>query len=134
MSIAKVSAALETRLGTLTPALDTAYENRAFKPVADVPYQRVNLIPARTFVVGLDLTTKQLRGIFQVSLCYPLNGGRGPALARAELLFNHFPAGLKLIQSGIRVHCDEPASIASALIDGDRYVVPVSIRYLAFIS
>ncbi len=134
MSIAKIRAALETRLGTLTPALGTAYENAAFTPVAGTPYQRCYVLPARTVSVGQDLRTRQLTGIFQVSLFYPVNGGPSLVQARADLLCNHFAAGTRLLFSGVRVNVDEPPSIATGFVDGDRFVVPVSIRYIAFIS
>lgn len=139
MSIAKVRAALETRLGTLAPALSSAFENKAFEPVAGTPYQRVYVLPARTLSVGQDLRTRQLTGIFQVSLFYPINTYQGASgitavQTRADLLCAHFAAGTRLIFQGVRVNVDEPPSISTGFPDGDRFVVPVSIRYIAFIS
>lgn len=129
MSLAKIRAALETRLGTLTPALSTAYENAAFSPVSGTPYQRVNLLPAApdNSVMGASVYFSQ--GIFQVMLCYPVNGGPGAAQARADLLVNHFKRGTTLVNAPLQIIVMSTPRIAGALIDGDRFCVPVSITY-----
>lgn len=132
MSIAKISGALEARLALLMPAIQTAYENMATNTTVGTPYQRVNILPAQTDMPGVDLVTKHERGIFQVSLCYPLNAGRGAAQTRAELLRAHFPAGLRLTQGGVTVQIDQPPSIGPGMPGTDVYMVPVSIRYRAF--
>lgn len=134
MSIAKVRAALETRLGTLTPALSTAYENAAFTPVAGTPYQRVFLLPATpdNEVLGCDYYREI--GIFQVMLCYPLNGGPAAAQARAELLRTHFKRGTSVSNGGVSTIVTATPAVDRALIDGDRFCIPVSIRYRAEIT
>lgn len=131
MSIAKVRAALETRLGTLTPALPTAFENAAFTPVAGTPYQRVFLLPATpdNEVLGCDYYREI--GILQVSLYYPVNGGPGTAQARAQLLRTHFKRGTTMTSGGVTTTVSATPAIAPAFVDGDRYVIPVSIRYRA---
>lgn len=131
MSIAKVRAALETRLGTLTPALSTAYENAAFTPVAGTPYQRVFLLPATpdNEVLGCDYYREI--GIFQVSLYYPVNGGPGTAQARAQLLRTHFKRSTTMTSGGVTTTVSATPAIATAFVDGDRYVIPVSIPYRA---
>lgn len=131
MSIQKIRAALETRLGTLTPALSTAYENTAFTPVANTPYQRVTLLPATpdNEVLGCDYYREI--GIFQVSLYYPVNGGPAAAQARAQLLRTHFKRSTTLTNGGVNTVIAATPAVATAFIEGDRYVIPISIRYRA---
>lgn len=67
----------------------------------------------------------------QVDLCYPVGGGNSAAQARAELLRSTFRRGLSLTHSGQSVRIPRTPSKTVLPIDGDRYVVAVSIPYEA---
>lgn len=134
MSQALIRAALEKHLIGMAQTLDTAFENATYTPKADVPFQKVNLLPAGTITNGHDGKTSRETGIFQITLMYPQNKGVSAAQARAELIRQRFAARTFLFEGGIRVEIDSKPSIASALIIGDRYAVPVSINYTALVT
>lgn len=121
-----IRAQLETRL-SLMSSMETAWINVAFTPTVNVPYQRVSLLPIDPVNPALGQETIIDRGIFQVLLCYPVGVGPADAYARAEAVRAQFPAGLTL--SGVRI--ESTPSIAQGFNDDERFVVPVSIRYVS---
>ena len=125
-----IRAALDTRLESLSPAIATAYEGRTFAPpVTSVPYQSVHLLPARPDNPTL---TEQLRvdtGIYQVTLLYPREGDTATVDARVGALQSHFAAGTVLTSGTISVRIVGTPAIAAGMPAGDRWAVPVSIRY-----
>lgn len=131
MSIVKIRAALETRLSLLAPVLQTSWEN-ALLDVAAQAHQRAYLITNATRTPGLDLKTKHEKGIFQVSVCYPINAGPVACANRAELIRAHFPAGVKLLAGGVSVLVYEWPSIGASMTEDIFYILPVSISYRAF--
>ncbi len=134
MSIVIIRRALEKHLLALTPAIATATTNNAFTPTTGVPFQRIHLRPNTpdNAVQGARMFFE--RGIFQITLFWPTGGGAVAAESRAELLRNHFRRGTSLVESGVTVHVTNTPSIAPALVDEDRYSVPVSIYYQAQIN
>jgi len=134
MSIQLIRKALEKRLGSMTPALATAFENVAFTPAAGTPYQRVNLLPATPDNATLGDAYYRENGLFQVTLLYPQLAGPAAAEARAEAVRAHFKRGTSITESGVTTLITRTPSIAPALIDGDRYVIPITITYQAEIN
>lgn len=131
MSAKAIRAALEAYLNTMTPAVSIAAENMNFTPVSGTPFQRINLLRANPENPTIGATHYRELGVFQVSLHYPMNAGPSPAETRAELVRAHFKRGTTLTNSGITVTIDGTPTIASGFVDGDRWVVPVSIPYWA---
>ena len=129
MTIALIRAALEIRLASITPAVSTAAENIAFTPASGVPYQRSNLLPNTPDDGQIGSSVYFEVGIFQVTVCYPINAGPGPAEARAQLIKNAFKRGTTLVNGGVTVIVMNQPSVASALIDDDRFCIPISVRY-----
>jgi hypothetical protein len=134
MSIVKVRAALETQLAAMVPQLDTAWENAAFQSTAGVPYQRVNLMAAAPDNPTFGDAFYRELGYLQVTLCYPLQAGPAAAAARAELLRATFPRGMSMVKDGVTVTVQTTPEIVPAIVDGDRYCIPVRIRYFANIQ
>ena len=134
MSIVSIRKALEKHLLALTPAFPTATQNNAFIPTTGVPYQKIHLLPntPNNAVQGASMYFE--RGIFQITLLWPTGVGAMAADTRAELIRNHFRRGTSLVESGITVHVTNTPSIASAIPDGDRYAVPVSVYWQAQIN
>ena len=130
MSAVLIRAALETALAAMSPALDTAWENRAYTPVVGTPYQRVNLLLADPDNPEMGRFTQE-RGFLQVQLVYPLGDGPGAATARAELIRDSFYRGLALTASGIVTTIEKTPEIAPARIEEDRYVLTVRVRFFA---
>lgn len=137
MSILKICALLETKLQALSPQLPTVFENQEFTPTAGVVYQRVNHLinTPRDLAITLDLL--EWRGILQVMVCAPLpapgvQGGRGPAQARAQLIADHFAPPQTLAGTGVRIDLLKTPAIASGFKADERWCVPVSIPWSAF--
>lgn len=130
MSISAIRSTLETALDGMTPALATAWQNVPFTPVVGTPYQRASLLLAEP-----DNQEKgvgfQEQGFLQVDLCYPQSVGANQAEARAELLRTVFKRGTSLANSILISHTPE---VKPAYNDGDRFVIPVRIRFHTYIS
>lgn len=129
-----VQAALERRLMSLSPQLATAFENLAFEPIAGQPYQRVHLLVNRPVDLGLANDGKEERGIFQISLFYPLNVGRVEAQIRAAQLQGLFKPPQDLAEQGITVLIRDTPFAGSGVPDGDRWHVPVSVYWRCFVA
>lgn len=133
-----IQQALEAHLAAMTPALDPnsptkgiAYENVPFTPTLNVPYLKANMLPAEPDNSTQGSSYYREIGIFQVSLYYPAGTASGSAKARAELVRVHFKRGTTLVKNGVKTIIIATPKVHPALVDGDRYVVPVSIRYQA---
>ena len=134
MSIVKVRAALETALNGMSPALSTAWENNAFvPPVSTTPYQKAFVMPATPDNPEYGSSYSE-NGIFQVTLMFPLQTGTNAVAERAELLRTTFFRGASFINSGVTVNITRTPEISAGTVDGDRFSVPVKIRFSAFIS
>ena len=129
MSLPLIRAALEKKLALLSPALVTSYENVPFNSVSGIPYQRVNLMlatPDNSMIGGFMYREM---GIFQVSLCYPLSTGPANAEAKAQALRLHFRRGTSLIEGTLTINIISTPRVSPAMVDIDRYVIPVSIPW-----
>lgn len=132
MTLSLIKAALEKRLLAITPALATATENNAYTPVTGTPYQRVSHLPNDPVDHAVTLDVTEDRGIFQVSLMYPINAGRVPADTRAQAIRDQFKPPLILTEGAVRVQILKTPHIAGGFPDGDRWHVPVSISWQVF--
>jgi hypothetical protein len=113
----------------MSPALATAWENIAFTPPASsVPYQRAFILFAEpdNSEFGANYTDQ---GIFQVSLCYPLQAGDATARTRAGLIRTTFARGLTFTSGGTTVTIQRTPEIGQGQVEGDRWVIPVKIRF-----
>lgn len=131
MSIVNIRAALETRLNAISPSLATAWESVPYTPVTGTPFQQVNLLLNEAENPTLGDGMYRVTGFLQVLLCYPPGAGPKAASARAELIRNQFQRGLGLSSGGTDVLIDRTPTIAPAIIDGDRYRLPVTIYFSA---
>ena len=130
MSIASVRAALETKLATITPAIATAYENTPYTPVSGTPYQACYLLPVTENPTMGD-GYYRLAGIFQVTLFYPLQTGPAAAAARAELIRTAFKRGTSMVSGSVTVIVERTPDILQGRVDGDRWALPVRVRFFA---
>ena len=135
MSNSAIRAALTTRLFAMAnciPKEQTEFENdEEFSGTANVPYQRVSLNPAAPFDYSGLPGDKQLKGIFQVSLCFPADAGPGDADDYADTLQAWFAKGLQVTANGVNTRIDRTPEIRQGRREGDRWVVPVRIFYFA---
>lgn len=130
MSLVAIRAALEVALAAMSPSLATAWENVPYSPVIGTPYQRVFLLKAAPDNPEMGTFTRD-QGILQISLAYPLDTGPNEAEARAELIRDTFYRGATFTASGVSVTVLNTPEVAPAIIEPDRYVVPVRIRFFA---
>lgn len=131
MSQVLIQASLETRLQQFDAAFPTAWENRPFEPVEGQAFQRVFFIPNSPVDHGIAFDVKEWRGLFQISLMYPLLEGRGPAQQRAELLAAHFAPYQELVNGAMKTMVYASPDIGPGSADDTRWVVPVTVYWRA---
>jgi len=131
MSIVSVRAALETKLNAITPALATAWQNDPYTPVPGTPYQQVYLLPAKPENPTMGDAFYREQGILQVTLMYPLQVGPGTAEARADVIRTAFSRGTSMLSGSVTVIVEQTPEISAGRVDGDRWAVPVKIRWFA---
>lgn len=122
---------LEKRLMEVSVGFATAFESVAYTPVANVPYQRVVVLPRAIENPTMGDEYYREVGSLQVFLCYPLNQGTAVALARAETIRNYFKRGTTLTESNVRINIVFTPSIRGSSVAGDRLVLPVVVDYTA---
>lgn len=130
MSLVAVRQALETALAGMSPALATAWENVPYTPVNGTPYQRVYLLAAEPDNPEMGTMATE-KGFLQISLFYPLDTGPAAAMARAELIRATFIRGASFAASGVTTTIERTPEIAPAMIEEDRYHLPVRVRFYA---
>ena len=134
MSLRLIRQAFEKKLALLIPKLPVAYENVQFSPVPNIPYQRVNMLPAMPDNRIQGSANYFERGVFQITLCYPQGVGPGAAEAQSQLLRTHFKRGTALLEAGLTVTITETPRVAPARLEGDRYEIPISVAFQALIA
>lgn len=131
MSYLKIRELLEQHLNSNAGGVAVAFENVPYSPVRGTPFQRASLIPAKTENPTVGAGFKRERGIFQVSLYYPLNAGAQPATARAEALLAAYARGTTFVDGTLRILIHESPFVSSSLIQEAWFMLPVSVPYVA---
>ena len=131
MSLTKIGAALSTQLATLK--LPTAWENVPFKPTSGQAYLAESLIAGNTIPVGFaNQASDEFGGIYQVLVYSPSDVGKGVGRATADTVAAAFVRGQRITYGGVTVTILS-TSQSAAFMSGERWVVPVSITYRAFV-
>ena len=129
-----ISAALDVRLNTLSGSSPIAWENIAYKPVKNTLYLRPTHLPAPTVQSGLGTAgIDEYLGIYQIDVFAMAGEGRGKAEAKVDLIADHFKRGTDLLYNGVYVRLGN-VSRNSGLIDEDRFVISVTINYMAHVA
>lgn len=131
MSSAVIRSLLETAVANMSSPISIAPENVEFNPAPDVPYMALTLLLATPENPTLEPGFHRENGIFQISLKYPRGGGSGLCQSKAEAVRAVFPRGRSLTSGQITVTVSGTPEIAPGRTDGDRYVVPVKVRFFA---
>ena len=129
MALLNIKKALEKHLAAMTPSIQTAYEGVSFIPTQGTPYQRVIVSPRRPENPTMGDSYHREVGTFQIFLNYPNNKGTADAIARAEMIQEHFKRGTTLTDGGYNVIVMYTPQIAGTTIIGDRLIVPVLVSY-----
>lgn len=120
-----IRGAFQSRLATLGWHDATAWENRAFTPTSGVPYQRVNTLFAEPNSYGLAAGSME-RGIFQITLAYPVNTGVAESAERVEEIRALFPKNQ--IVGGVAKVTRTP-EVTRLGADGDRDITVIRVRF-----
>lgn len=131
MSQKEIKVALDKAVGLLSSDIQTEYENIAFTPTAGIPYQQLHFLPAINASIEISGEASVHRGIYQITLKYPINKGVNPALDKVESIVKAFPKSRTLIEGNTRVICELPV-YRKLGVDGDRYIYAVSIEYKSY--
>ena len=132
MSHRKISAALSTHLSGMPSLPSVAWENAPFNPVSGDVYLAETYLPATTSGVGIsDNSTNQFIGVYQVSVHANSGDYKLEAQTLADSVVSRFARGESLTYQDQKVRI-ESSSIAVALQEGDRYMIPVSINWRSF--
>jgi hypothetical protein len=129
--LVSVRAALEIRLNAIASPLATAWENSAdYSPVKNVPYQLVNILFAEPVNPEMNGRYIQQEGYMQVTLRYPHGAGSKDCMTQAQAIRDWFYRGLQVAANGITVTINRTPNVSPGALDGDRYAVPVKIRFI----
>ena len=132
MSNKAISTALSTHLKVMANLPPVAWENAKFTPSNGL-YLRENTVFAGDIPIGLSFNdTIQKVGIYQVTVCATLNGGKFPSLDMADKILTHFARGTKLTKDST-ITLITIGTIAPAMIDGNWYNVPVSVNWQSMV-
>ncbi len=131
MSVELVRKAIETAVAAITPTIDCEWENVGYTPVTGTPYQKFNLLLADPDNYGYGSGPFIEMGFFQLSLFYPLQTGPSVATIRADLIRSTFYRGLTLTSGAQSVIIEKTPTIGSGRVDGDRYMIPVKVRFFS---
>lgn len=133
MSVVAIRAALETALNGMNPTIATAWENVAFTPTPGTPYQQVNVLFAEPENNEYGSRHREI-GYMQVKLMYPLQNGTATAAARAELIRTTFYRGATFTSGGVTVVIEKTPEVSPGSVEGDRYTIPVKVRFFANVN
>jgi hypothetical protein len=130
-AIPSIRNALTNALDAMTPAMHTVHQGESFSPDASTPYQEAYLLPAQPDNSTLGSGFYQERGIFQVTLKYPLGIGTLAAETRAEMIRDLFARGATFSDGGVTVQIDATPQISQGARDDDRWAQVVRVRWHA---
>lgn len=132
MSIVAIRKAIETALSTITPVIETAYENDRFTPTVNVPYQYVSF--PGFFPDSPEITkSHRLIGFCQIDLFYPLLTTTKLINERAELIKDKFKKASTFTSGTINVNITNTPEVLTGRNEGDRWKVSVRIDYSAWV-
>ncbi|MDX0808921.1 hypothetical protein GOD80_27670 [Sinorhizobium medicae] len=126
--------AVTDRLIAMPGVLPIAAPNVLF-PAAGQPlppeYLRLAFLPNQTRQITMANDPQQKRGLFQVSVVWPVGQGIIGALDIADQVINHFK-NRSLFASGVKITISSEPWAAGPLQEGERVQIPVTIPYIAF--
>jgi hypothetical protein len=135
MTIQLTRSLLEIALASISPSIDTVWENTQYTPSVDKEYQETHLLLADpqnpTFSNPITSPFTRENGIYQVTLKYPQGVGPNAAYLRAQLIRNTFFQGASFTSGLTTLIISRTPTIAPGRNDGDRWSVPVKIPFFA---
>lgn len=130
MSLVSITQALETALNSITPVIETAWENVDFTPTTGVEYQMVSIISeSENPTQGSDFYREV--GFMQVDLMYPVGHGSLPSKQRFELIRDTFFRGASFEKDSVTVHISKTPEMPHTINEDDRYRSVVRVEFFA---
>lgn len=131
MNNAAIHKALTAKLEETAMVLDlpVAWENTPFTPPATGIYLEEDFLPAETEDVFIQGSAPVRRGIYQVTVVYPIGRGTQAARMLAEDIADAFPNNSVIARPGPLFVNGFP-DVFSGIVDSTAYRIPVSIPYL----
>lgn len=129
MSQENIRKAFEKKLISYTPVNTISFEAAEFKAPTSGAYFVCRLIPAEVQNPTFGDNYHREVGVFSVVVCTPVGKGSQLAALKAGELKELFYRSLSLFEGGDCVIVDRTPSIGSGYIDGNKYCIPVRIRY-----
>lgn len=133
MSLNRIYTAFITKLNTLTPLIDTAYENKDYVPTTGKEYQEVYILPSSNNVPYINETSYELEGLLQITLCYPINDGRSKCMDRANLYMGLFPVGTVLTIDSLKIRTKGVPQITNLGVVDGRYKIALRVGFSAML-
>ena len=109
--------------------LPVAWENTPFTPPPTGIYLEEDFLPAETEDVFIQGSAPVRRGVYQVTVVYPIGRGTQAARALADDIADMFPNNAVLAQPGPLFVNGFP-DVFNGIVDSTAYRIPVSIPYL----
>lgn len=131
MSMNRIYTAFITKINTLTPLIDTVYENKDYTPIAGKEYQEVYILPSSNIAPYINETLYEMEGLIQITLNYPPNDGRSKCMDRANLYMGLFPVGTVLTIDSLKVRTKGVPQITNLGIVDGRYKIALRVGFLA---
>jgi len=129
-----ISSALDSRLNTLSGSSPVAWQNTVYNPTKATLYLRPTNLTGLTRQAGLGTAgIDEYLGVYQIDIFAASGKGRKSAEAKADAIADHFKRGTDLVYNGITVRLGD-VSRNSGTIDQDRFVISVSINYMAHVA
>lgn len=123
--------ALDKRLEQLASAIgvNVAWENVDFTPPATGIYMEADFLPASNEDFTIQGTATIRRGVYQVTVVYPVNSGSQAAELLASKIVDGFPNNYAIPTAETPVYVNGEPSVFSGIKDDTAYRTPVSIAY-----
>ena len=131
MSLNRIYTAFITKLNTLTPLIDTAYENKDYIPTTGKEYQEVYILPSSSIAPYINETLYEMEGLIQITLNYPPDSGRSKCMDRANLYMGLFPVGTVLTIDSLKIRTKGVPQITNLGVDNGRYKIALRVGFLA---
>ena len=133
MSLNRIYTAFITKLNTLTPLIDTAYENKDYVPTTGKEYQELYIKPSGNTVPYINEIIYEMSGFIQITLCYPPNEGRSKAMDRANLYMGLFPVGTVLTIDTLKIRIKGVPQITNLGVDNGRYKIALRVGFICML-
>ncbi len=131
MSLSAIRIALESRLNSIAGAPSIAWENVQFTPTPGTAYQACYILRAEPDNATIGDSFFRERGIFHINLFYPVGNGANAAELMASSIRSAFSRGTTLTSGTTKVNITNTPEVGQGSVDGDRWMVPVKIRWMA---